>query len=76
MKHFPVVGALLCAVSLVACGNPATTPPVSDAGSSPAVDAGSTASPDAGTTSPDAGTTGFAPGLQYNGSIAFERTSP
>jgi hypothetical protein len=75
MKRFPVACALLCA-ALLSCGNPANPPPAPDAGGNPGMDGGVPATSDAGSPSPDAGNPGFTPGLQYNGSIAFQRTSP
>ena len=72
--------ACVLALGLFACdsgGSPNPTPdagaPAVDGGSEPKVDAGSP-STDAGSDAPDAGT-GFNPGLQYNGSIAFEKVT-
>ncbi|MEN9798136.1 MAG: hypothetical protein RL653_1832 [Pseudomonadota bacterium] len=73
--------ACVLALGLVACGNGGTSNPTpdagastQDAGSAPKADGGTSPTPDAGTTAPDAGT-GFNPGLQYNGSIAFEKVT-
>lgn len=72
--------ACVLALGLVACGSGGNSNPTPDAGAStgdggsaPKVDGGSV-SPDAGSDAPDAGT-GFTPGLQYNGSIAFEKVT-
>ena len=80
-----VLSSVACALSLglAACdsGNMNNTSPDAgavnpDAGNPPAqVDAGTPPGTDAGTPSPDAGT-GFTAGIQYNGSIAFEKVTP
>jgi hypothetical protein len=82
MIRYLKLGALAALTAFAACGENAATPPAQDAGTSPRVeggtsDGGTSPAPDAGAPPSDAGTApAFSPGLQYNGSIAFERTSP
>jgi hypothetical protein len=65
--------ACVLALGLVACGSGGNSNPTPDAGA-PKVDAGTSSTPDAGSPAQDAGT-GFTAGLQYNGSIAFEKVT-
>jgi len=84
MRQLVVAITLMGAVGGAACTSecgPAAdcavnNPPVADGGSPVLPDAGTPVAQDGGSFVPDAGSNAFMPGLQYNGSIAFERTSP
>ena len=73
--HRLILSGAACALALglAACDSGGSANNTPDAGS-PSTDAGSSQQPDAGApSSPDAGA--FTPGIQYNGSIAFERVT-